>query len=150
MTGLEARGPLVRLLVTLIGLHSCALGMLMLFTPGLMTRLLGFPGGIPAFFPSQAGIFLLILGACYLRALAESSYLWVIVGSKAAAVLFLVAHAAFFGAPPVIWLAAAGDGGMLAVLVAAWYWERLHPVTPVPVPDRPSMSAYHERPPVGS
>ncbi|MBI5209583.1 MAG: hypothetical protein HY927_06365 [Elusimicrobia bacterium] len=137
MTGKGARGPLVRLLVLLIGLHSCALGLLMLFKPGLMTRLLGFPGGIPVFFPSQSGIFLLILGACYLRALSESSYLCVIVGSKAAAVLFLVAHAAFLGAPPTVWLAAAGDGGMLAVLVAAWRWESLRPAPPVAASDRP-------------
>lgn len=123
-------GPLVRLLALLIGLHSCALGLLMLFVPELMLKLLGFPPGIPVFFPSQSGIFLLILGVCYIAALADPAFLWVILLSKAGAVLFLTVHAAFMGAPLMVWAAAAGDGGMLAALLAACVWEGRKAVPP--------------------
>lgn len=123
MSDLIQRSPLVRLLALLIGLHSCCLGLLMLLAPGTMLKLLGFSPGIPVFFPSQSGIFLLILGGCYLWALVDPAFLWVILASKAAAVAFLVVHAVFFAAPPMIWAAAAGDGGMFTVLAAVMFRE---------------------------
>lgn len=115
---------LVPLLITLIGLHSLALGLLMLTLPRLMLGLLGFTGTIPIFYPSQSGIFLLILGVCYLWALAEPAFVKVILFSKAAAVAFLLVHVAFLHAPPIIWAAAAGDGGMLVALWLALRWQR--------------------------
>lgn len=115
---------MVRILITLIGLHSVVLGVLMLVQPGWVLGLMGFPAGIPIFFPSQSGIFLVILGISYLLALAEPAFIKIILISKAGAVGFLVAHAAFLGAPSIVWAAAAGDGVMLAVLSAALYRDR--------------------------
>jgi hypothetical protein len=111
-------------MIGLIGLHSVALGVVLLILPRFALGLLGFSDAIPIFFPSQSGIFLIILGACYLRALVDPTFVRIILFSKACAVGFLVAHAAFFGAPPIIWAAAGGDGAMLAVLGAALYRER--------------------------
>ncbi len=110
---------LTRTVVLLIGLHSCTLGLLMLFLPLRAPRLLGFGDPGPAFFPSQSGIFLLILGICYLEALRRPALVFVIVLSKALAVAFLVVHAAFLGAPAILWAAAAGDGTMLAAVLWA-------------------------------
>lgn len=110
-------------LVLLIGVHSCILGILMLLAPRFMLGLLGFSPDTPIFFPSQSGIFLLILGICYLLALADASLLKVILISKAFAVVFLVAHAVC-SAPPTIWAAALGDAAMLAATGAALARQR--------------------------
>jgi hypothetical protein len=115
---------MVRILITLIGLHSVGLGGLMLVQPRWVIGLMGFTGEIPVFFPSQSGIFLVILGLSYLLALAEPAFIKIILLSKIGAVIFLVVHAALLGAPPIIWAAAAGDGAMLAVLSAALYREK--------------------------
>ena len=115
---------MVRIIITLIGLHSVLLGGLMMAQPRWVLGLLGFPGEIPIFFPSQSGIFLVILGISYLLALVEPAFIKIILYSKACAVFFLVAHAAFLGAPPIIWAAAVGDGGMLALMSTALYWEK--------------------------
>lgn len=109
----------VRVLVILIGAHSLALGALMLLASPLVLPLMGFSGSIPTFFPSQSGIFLVILGVLYLAALRYRDFVLAIFVSKAIAVVFLVVHAAFLGAPPIIWLAALGDGAMFAALLVA-------------------------------
>ncbi len=122
MTG-TASTPLVRILVALIGAHSCLLGMAMLLAPGTMLGLLGFGEAGPRFFLSQSGIFLLILGLCYLMTLTDPAMLKVILVSKAFAVLFLFVQAGFLGAPRIIWAAGAGDLAMLLALVAAVRYE---------------------------
>ncbi len=103
-------------LVGLIGIHSCVLGVIMLVAPRFMLNMFGFSESIPIFFPSQSGIFLLILGICYLRALIEPAMVKVIVLSKAFAVPFLFIHAAFLSAPPSMWAAGAGDATMLVIV----------------------------------
>jgi len=114
----DRRGPggLLRVVVVLIGVHSCALGLALLFAPLAMTGWLGFEAEA-AFFPAQSGAFLLILGVCYLLALRDRALIAVIVVSKVIAVFFLVAHAAFLDAPPMVWAAATGDAAMLVVLL---------------------------------
>lgn len=106
-------------MIAFIGAYSCLLGVALLIAPRAFLRLTGFPEPNAIFFPSQAGIFLLVLGICYLLALAEPALVTVILISKGAAVIFLVVHAAVLGAPPIVWAAAAGDGAMLAALLAA-------------------------------
>lgn len=112
---------MVRLLIGLIGLHSVALGLALLGWPRAMLELLGFADSIPIFFPSQSGIFLVILGACYLRALFVPTWVTIILFSKACAVAFLLVQAAFLGAPGIIWAAAAGDATMLVALSLALF-----------------------------
>ena len=130
-------GPL-RLVVLLVGLHSVVLGLLLLFLPLWTLGLMGFGDPGPPFFPSQAGIFLLILGVCYLLALREPALVRVIVVSKAFAVAFLAVHAAFLGAPPVIAAAAAGDAAMLAAVL--WARRRASISSPSPSPASPPPS----------
>lgn len=108
----------LRLLILLVGAHSCILGLAMLFATGLMLSLLGFSTEVPPFFPSQSGIFMLILGVFYLVALVEPRYVWTIIVSKAFAVVFLFTHVMFLGAPPIIWAAGAGDAAMLTAVAA--------------------------------
>jgi hypothetical protein len=118
--GLTAgRDPLVRLLILFIGVHSLALGILMLFATDYMLRITGFPGVRPIFFPSQTGIFLFIFGIFYLHTLRDFSFVKTILVSKSFAVVFLTVHAVFLSAPPIIWAACVVDGGMLVALSAA-------------------------------
>jgi uncharacterized membrane protein HdeD (DUF308 family) len=103
-------------LILLVGAHSCALGLVMLFAPQFVLATFGFPASTPIFYPSQSGIFLLILGVFYLRALRVRSFVWTIIVSKVLAIAFLFVHVAFLGAPSIIWAAAAGDAAMLAAV----------------------------------
>ena len=104
-------------LLLLVGAHSCILGIAMLFVPRLMLATLGFPTDVPLFFPSQSGIFMLILGLCYLRALIEPSFVRTLLVSKAFAVAFLLVHVLFLSAHPIIWTAGAGDAAMLVAVL---------------------------------
>jgi hypothetical protein len=115
----RGRGRALRVIVALIALHSLALGSLLLFAPRFALELTGFGEPAGVFFPTQSGLFLLILAVCYLLALREPVLLVVVLLSKACAVAFLVVHAAFLGGPPVLWLAALGDGAMLTAALAA-------------------------------
>ncbi len=123
-----SRAPtgLLRPVIATVGLHSCLLGAAMLVAPLTFTRVIGFPEAGAAFFPSQAGIFLLTLGVCYLLALRDRAMTKVIVISKSFAVVFLVTHAVLPGGVPILWAAAAGDAGMLAVTVLALRKELEH------------------------
>ena len=109
-------GPL-RLVILLVGLHSVVLGVAFLLAPVRLARLAGFPELRAAFFVSQSGIFLLVLGICYLLALRDRSLVVVILVSKTLAVLFLLTHVVFLNGPPVLWLLAAGDALMLSATV---------------------------------
>lgn len=93
----------------------------MLAAPARMLSAFGFPPDVPHFFPSQSGIFLVILGISYLLALAEPSFVLTILVSKALAVVFLLIHAALLSAPPIIYAAAAGDGAMLAAMLGSMW-----------------------------
>lgn len=93
----------------------------MLFVPGLMLRFLGFVEPVPLFFPSQSGIFLLILGICYLLALVRPSFEIIIPLSKVLAIIFLTVHAVFLSAPSMIWAADIGDLLMCVAFSGALY-----------------------------
>ncbi len=105
-------------LILLVGIHSCLLGVAMLCAPRWTLQTVGFQEVGPLFFPSQSGVFLLIIGLCYLRALVEPSFVKTILVSKVLAVGFLLVHVVFFSAPPIIWAAAAGDTSMLVAVAA--------------------------------
>ena len=108
---------LLSLLILLIGLHSCMLGLVMLVAPQLIMNVFGMSIPESLFFPSQSGIFLIILSGCYLYALKDPGYIKVIIFSKSLAVIFLVVEVAVLNAPTIIWAAAAGDFSMLVAVV---------------------------------
>lgn len=115
----------VQLVIGLIALHSCLLGLSLMFFPRLMMQVLGLDMRLPIFFPSQAGVFLLLLGLCYLNALRDRSYFKILLVSKTAAVTFLSVHIFFLAAPAIITLAFVIDLAMLAALV--WLQLRYRP-----------------------
>ena len=125
--GIPRRRPLGRqrlqwgardLVVLAVAMHSITLGISLLFFPLPALRLVGWAYAGPAFWPSQAGLFLVILGVAYALAVRTRPLVWLIVGSKAGAVVFLFTSVVMGNAPPVVARLACGDGLMaLAVLV---------------------------------
>lgn len=92
----------------------------MLLFPAEMLRFSGFAPHDILFFPSQSGIFLVILGVSYLWAIRERSYVKIVILSKAAAVCFLLVHILTSALPPLVVAAAFGDAGMLIIVFWAW------------------------------
>ena len=54
-----------KVLIGAVAFHSCVLGCAMLIIRSWTLRIVGWEYSGPLFFPSQSGIFLLILGAAY-------------------------------------------------------------------------------------
>jgi hypothetical protein len=107
-----------RIVIGAVALHSLTLGGLLLFMPVAILHRLGWPYEGSIFFPAQSGVFLLILGAAYVGAVRHRAFAWLLVGSKAAAVAFLLAHAWLGTAPPGLLLLAALADSLMGAAVA--------------------------------
>ena len=114
------RRRITQIIIGAVGLHSLVLGTIMLLTPIPFLNWMGWSYHGPVFFPSQSGIYLLILGAAYFAGIFHRPFAWFLVTSKAIAVLFLLGHAMANTAPwPMMIQAALLDGLMgIAVTVA--------------------------------
>lgn len=122
---LKSRRTVVHLLIFGVSAHSVVAGMVLMSQPEWMLAAVGWEYKGELFWPRQAGLFLSILGVAYGAALRVPSLVWLVIGSKAAAFVFLMSHVLWLEAPrPVLYLAA-GDGLMgLAVALALWHaWE---------------------------
>jgi len=104
--------------IVIVAGHSIILGGALLIAPGRVLALTRWPLPADMFFASQSGVFLVILGFAYLAALWHEVFVWLIVGSKLAAVLFLFGHGILGGAPFQVMLLGAADA-CLGLLVVA-------------------------------
>lgn len=113
------------ILIFLIALHSLILGAGMLFQPARFLEFFGWDYQGPMFFPAQSGIFLVLLGGAYLAAIWHRGFIWFIITSKTAAVLFLLSQHFSLGpaAPPTVLVAAVFDGLMGASVTAILIWQ---------------------------
>jgi hypothetical protein len=102
------------LLIWAVSVHSLVLGTVLIVAPGWVHRLVGWSDGGPHFFVRQGGVFLLILGGTYLGALRHPPLLWLLVCSKAAAVVFLLAESVGGESPRLVLVAALLDAVMCA------------------------------------
>ena len=77
------------------------------------------------FFPSQAGLFLLILGMAYATAVWRPRMAWVVVASKATAVVFLLTESLTSDYPPPgdLRLLGLADGLMGAAVAVMVVWN---------------------------
>lgn len=110
---------LEEILVVLVAAYSYAVGAALLAVPSLATRLGGWPEVEPLFFPRQGGVLHLVVATGYLVEYRRHRGVTLLVTAKAAAALFLFAHAVL---APGAWLvpaSGAGDAlmGALVVLV---------------------------------
>ena len=112
-----------------VAFHSLALGVLMLAYPLAVLSRAGWSYDGSRFFPAQSGLFLLILGVVYAASIRHRPLAWVIVMSKAFAVVFLVAETRAGNCPPMVYLTAAADGLMglvVGIMLVIGTPEELH------------------------
>ena len=111
------------LVVGIVAAHSMALGAAMLFWPERTMSLFGWDYQGQTFFPSQSGVFLLLLGVAYAIGARQRAFARFLVGSKAVAVVFLIGQYLQGAAPNTVLLAAIGDGVMGIAVATALIWE---------------------------
>ena len=116
MTPRRASERALRLVIFLVSLHSFVLGFTMMVFPSSFLALVGWPALEGPFFPSQAGIFLMLLSLAYFLGLEHRGMVRFIILSKMAALAFLLFHFLFLGAPSVILPTALLDGVMGSAL----------------------------------
>ncbi len=104
-----------------VAAHSVFLGLCLLCFPMWMLRTVGWEYTGEVFWPSQAGLFLIILGSAYAGAIRYRPLVWLLIGSKFSAIVFLVAHVIFLDAPKLVALLGSGDGAM-GLIVGLLYW----------------------------
>ena len=110
--------------LALVALHSVVLGVAMLVWPLQILSAFGWEFTETRFYPAQSGLFLIILGIVYAMAIRQRAYVAIVVLSKAIAVTFLVSEAWRGSCPPIVYLTAAIDGFMGALVAIAWWQER--------------------------
>jgi len=109
---LRTRTRALNLVILGVAAHSVFLGVCLLSFPTWSLKLVGWEYAGEIFWPSQAGLFLIILGVAYGTALRVRALVWLLIGSKACAVVFLLAHVIWLGAPPLAGLLGIVDGSM--------------------------------------
>ena len=113
------------LVVGIVAAHSMILGAAMLYWPRQTMNLFGWGYDGPTFFPSQSGVFLLLLGMAYAIGAKRREFARFLVASKAVAVAFLVSQYIQGNAPDVAILAAIADGLMGAAVAGVLVWETI-------------------------
>lgn len=112
-------------LVLVVGVHSLLLGLTLLLFPRWALDFVAWPYDGQVFWPRQAGLFLVLLGMCYASALRVRPAVWLLIGSKASAIVFLLASVAIGDAPRAALALGAVDGAMgLAVALVFWQLRR--------------------------
>lgn len=122
-----------RWLVALIALHTFAIGLALLAVPAWALRFGGWETVPPLFFPRQAGVFHLVVGAGYLVEYARHRTVVLLLTAKALATVFLTAAALAGGAPWFVGFAGAADGLMGLAVLATRRLVRLAQPRPDPV-----------------
>ena len=112
-------------IVFLVGLHSVFFGIFIYFFTNDFYALF-FSGAIEnIFFVRQVGIFLFLSGLFYLFPLLDlekyNPLILLTIGSKTAAVVFLLTNAKYTSAPVMVQLAAFGDGSMAVALAFSYF-----------------------------
>ncbi len=116
----------LNLLVLVVAGHSASLGLALLLFPRWALQFVGWPYDGQVFWPSQAGLFLVILGVVYASAIRVRPAVWLLIGSKASAIVFLLVSVACLEAPRIAALLGAADGAMgLAVALVFWQLKRV-------------------------
>ena len=108
---------LEKLVIVAIALHSIIVGIILLTCPLQLFNLVGWEYAENTFFPNQAGVFHLILGAVYLTAVRQRSLAWLLVGAKTTAFVFLMTEYAL-GNGPLVLIPIAVTDGLMGVAVA--------------------------------
>ena len=109
---------LEKLIILAVALHSTIVGAILLTRPLQLLHAVGWEYEGSVFFPNQAGIFHIVLGAVYLTAIWHRVLAWLLVGAKTVAFVFLLTEYAI-GNGPVVLIAIGVADGLMGVAVAA-------------------------------
>jgi hypothetical protein len=112
----------LNLVLLAVAAHSVALGITLLFLPRWALEVVGWDYTGQMFWPSQAGLFLVILGVAYASATRVRPLVWLVIGSKASAVVFLPLSVVLLDAPAIVPVLGCGDA-LMGIAVAIAYWE---------------------------
>jgi hypothetical protein len=118
----------LRVILFLVGLHSVILGGAIYFFTVPFHQFFFSVDPDNFFFIKQSGVFLFLAGLFYLIPIKDlkrfNLLIVLVVFSKVTAVAFLLRNAHLTPAPPMVYLAALGDGLMAAaisILALLWY-----------------------------
>lgn len=122
MTDPGTRLRLERWLISLIVLHSVAVGAMLVFATGWSTRFAGWPEVAPFFFPRQAGAFHFVVAFAYAYEYLRLRGVTILVLTKSVAFLFLVGAWIAGEAAWSVPFSGLSDGmmGLAALLVHRW------------------------------
>ncbi len=120
---------ILRFTLFLVGIHSVLLGGVIFFFTAPFYQFFFSVNPDNIFFIKQAGIFLYLAGLFYLVPVINMERYKLIIGlvvfSKLTAVTFLLFNAQLTPSPPMIYLAALGDGSMAVVIsILAFQWHK--------------------------
>ncbi len=111
---------LLRVTLCLVGLHSAVLGVIIYFFTVSFYQFFFSIDPDNFFFIKQSGIFLFLIGLFYLIPVMDMEryklLIVLVVFSKVTAVAFLLENAHLTPSPPILYLAALGDGLMAAAI----------------------------------
>lgn len=111
------RQALLHLAILAVSAHSVLVGACMLSFPVWMLKVVGWSYSGEIFWPRQAGLFLLILGIAYGAAIRYRPLAWLLIGSKASALVFLMTQALWLDAPRLTVPLGLADGLMGATVL---------------------------------
>ena len=100
------------ILIILISLHSCIVGLMLLFAADWAVRFAGWAGADPIFFIWQAGAFHFVLAAGYLVEYSRTQTISLLLIAKTTAFVFLIGGSLLVDTPWSVWFSGFADGAM--------------------------------------
>jgi hypothetical protein len=100
------------ILIILISLHSCIVGLMLLFAADWAVRFAGWAGADPIFFIWQAGAFHFVLAAGYLVEYSRTRTISLLLIAKTTAFVFLIGGSLLVETPWSVWFSGFADGAM--------------------------------------
>lgn len=100
------------ILIILISLHSCIVGLMLLFAADWAVRFAGWAGADPIFFIWQAGAFHFVLAAGYLVEYSRTRTISLLLIAKTTAFVFLLGGSLLVETPWSVWFSGFADGAM--------------------------------------
>lgn len=110
-----------RVLITLIALHSAAVGSMFLAAPDWTMRFAGWRGIDPIFFAYQAGVFHFVLALAYVIEHRRYNGIAILLMAKSIAFVFLITATLVSSIPWAVWTSGVLDGVMALVV---WWVHR--------------------------
>lgn len=104
-----------KILITLISLHSIAVGAMLMFFSEWAIGFAGWSEAKPIFFIWQAGAFHFVLAAGYLLEYRRSGTIDLLLLAKTLAFVFLIGGSLLADTPWSVWFSGVADGAMALV-----------------------------------